>query len=83
MVRQEIETDETDTPRIRKRLMSDQLSMPAESAGEIDIASHASLAGPDATETIVLEFDHADVVDVADGESAPPQVPLEPWRGID
>jgi hypothetical protein len=36
--------DETDTPRIRKRLMSAQISMPAEGAGEIDIASHATLA---------------------------------------
>jgi hypothetical protein len=44
MVRQEIEMDQTDTPRIRKRLMSDQIPMPVESAGEIDIASHASLA---------------------------------------
>jgi hypothetical protein len=44
MVRQGIEMGQTDTPRIRKRLMSDHVSMPAESAGEIDIASHASLA---------------------------------------
>jgi F5/8 type C domain len=44
MVRQEIEMDETDTLRIRKRLMSAQISMPAGSAGEIDIASHATLA---------------------------------------
>jgi hypothetical protein len=86
MVRQEIEMDQTDTPRIRKRLMSDHVSMPAEGADEIDIASHATLAyssedpkcplehlfdrhfGPgatrwasaraDATEYIVLEFDH-------------------------
>ncbi len=36
--------DEADTHRIRKRLMSDQISMPAESAGEIDIVSHAALA---------------------------------------
>jgi hypothetical protein len=77
---------ETDTLRIRKRLMSDQIPMPVGSTGEIDIASHASLAywsedpnhplehlidrhfgpgatrwasaRPDATEYIVLEFDH-------------------------
>ena len=86
MTRQEIEMDETDTHRIRKRLMSDQISLPAASAGEIDIARHAALAyssedpnhplehlfdghfgpgatrwasaRPNATEYIVLEFDH-------------------------
>ncbi len=36
--------DDTDTSRIRKRLLSDQVSMPGESAGEIDIARHAALA---------------------------------------
>src|SRR5436309_568789 len=86
MVRQEIEMGDTDTPRMRRRLMSNEIPMPAGSAGEIDIARHASLAywsedpnhplehlidghfGPgatrwastrrDATEYIVLEFDH-------------------------
>jgi len=78
--------DDTDTSRIHKRLMSDKVSVPGESGGEIDIARHATLAywsedpdhplehlidrhfGPDATrwasaranatEYIVLEFDH-------------------------
>lgn len=82
----EIEVDHTDTPRIRKRLMSEQSSMSSERPGEIDIASHATLAyssedpdhplehlldrhfgqgatrwasaRPNATEYIVLEFDH-------------------------
>jgi hypothetical protein len=78
--------DRTDTSRIRKRLMSEQSSTPAESEGEIDIARHAVFAyssedpdhplehlidgrcgrggtrwvsaRPNATECIVLEFDH-------------------------
>jgi hypothetical protein len=78
--------DDTDTSRIRKRLMSDKVSVPGESTGEIDIARHATLAywsedpdhplehlidrhfgpgatrwasaRPNATEYIVLEFDH-------------------------
>jgi hypothetical protein len=78
--------DRTDTSRIRKRLMSEQSSTPPERPGEIDIASHATLAyssedpdhplehlidghcgrgatrwasaRPNATERIVLEFDH-------------------------
>jgi hypothetical protein len=36
--------DDTDSSRIRKRLMSGQVSMTGESAGEIDIARHAALA---------------------------------------
>ena len=36
--------DDTDSSRLRKRLMSDQVSMTGESAGEIDIARHAALA---------------------------------------
>ena len=36
--------DDTDNSRIRKRLMSDQVSMTGESAGEIDIARRAALA---------------------------------------
>ena len=43
-IRQEIAMDDTDSSRIRKRLMSDQVSMTGESAGEIDIARHAALA---------------------------------------
>jgi hypothetical protein len=78
--------DRTDTSRIRKRLMSEQSSIPAESPGEIDIARLAVFAyasedpahplehlidgsrgrggtrwastRPNATERIVLEFDH-------------------------
>ena len=33
--------DDTDSSRVRKRLMSDQVCMTGESAGEIDIARHA------------------------------------------
>jgi hypothetical protein len=36
--------DRTDTPRIRKRLISEQSSMPAENPGELDIAGLALLA---------------------------------------
>ena len=78
--------DRTDTPAMRKRLMSEQSVRPPERPGEIDIASRATLAyssedpahpvehlidghyGPgsthwasgrtNATERIVLEFDH-------------------------
>ena len=35
---------DTDTSRIRKRLMSNKVSVPGESTGEIDIARHAALA---------------------------------------
>jgi hypothetical protein len=34
----------TDTPRVRKRLMSEPSSIPAEGRGEIDVARHAILA---------------------------------------
>jgi hypothetical protein len=79
--------DRTDSPRLRKHLISQQNSMSPEGPGELDIASHATLAyssedpnhplerlfdrhfGPggtrwasarsDATERIVLEFDHS------------------------
>ena len=78
--------DPTHTSRIRKRLIGEQNSTAAEQPGEIDIASHATLAyssedpdhplehlidgrggrggtrwtsaRPNATERIVLEFDH-------------------------
>jgi len=78
--------DRTDTPRIRKRLISEPSSTPAEFPDEIDIARHAILAyssedpdhplehlidghggrggtrwvsaRPNATERIVMEFDH-------------------------
>jgi hypothetical protein len=36
--------DDTDSSRVRKRLMSDQVCVTGESAGEIDIARHAALA---------------------------------------
>jgi hypothetical protein len=79
--------DPTHPSRLRKRLIAEQSSAPAEKPGEIDIASHATLAyssedpdhplerlidgqggrggtrwasaRPNATERIVLEFDHA------------------------
>src|SRR5882757_503393 len=78
--------DRTDTSRLRKHLMSDPSSPHPQTAGEIDIATHAILAyssedpdhplehlidghfgrgatqwasgRPNATERIVLEFDH-------------------------
>jgi hypothetical protein len=78
--------DRTDTPRVRKRLMSEQSPMSPERPGEIDIAREAAIAyssedpdhplehlidrhfgrggtrwagaRQDATERIVLEFDH-------------------------
>jgi F5/8 type C domain-containing protein len=43
-VRQQIDMDDTDTPRMRKRMTSDRTSLLADSAGEIDLASHATLA---------------------------------------
>jgi hypothetical protein len=79
--------DRSDTSRLRKRLMNEPNSTHPERPGEIDIASHATLAyssedpdhplehlidrrcgrgatrwasgRPNATERIVLEFDHA------------------------
>jgi hypothetical protein len=79
--------DRTDSPRLRKHLMSEQSSLSPEGPGEIDIGSQATLAyssedpnhplehlidghsgrggtrwasaRPDATERIVLEFDHS------------------------
>jgi hypothetical protein len=40
----EIAMNDPNTSRIRKRLMSDEVATPGESAGEIDIARHAALA---------------------------------------
>jgi hypothetical protein len=63
--------DRTDTSRIRKRLMSEQSSTPPETPGEIDIASHATLAYSSEDHTLGERPAHCDRANRARVRSRP------------